>query len=994
VRRAIAHTADHVYNVELSSSQQVIARNIFLRLTELGEEGQDTRRRIQITELIPPGPAGESEQIQAVLLVLADARLITTGDGTVEVAHEALIREWPLLREWLTEGREGLRLHRHLTEASQEWELLGRDPGALYRGARLAQAVEWALENPQQQNSLEQAFIGASREAAEQEETEREAVRQRELEQAQELARVEAQHAEEQFRAAQGLRRRAMLLLGAVIIAVGLAAAALFFASQSRENASMAAIRQAEAEANAVLAQSQKATAEAEGQIRATAEFVAIQQRQMAEQQTTLTRSRELALAAINNLETNPELSILLSLEGLAVTHTLEAESALHRSLLASHLEDRLPAPYLPIRPSMTYSPDGSKLAYLVAAPNEITTTLVLEDQNNGTTLLQVEKPGWLGDQFHQVSIAFSPDGKMLVAGMSNDPELQFWDSATGKEIRSLDLIDNAATNACEWRFGKFQAGIYAVRFSPDGSWFGTVECDGGQMFVRARDATTGVPLFSTPFSGVPNPLAKVVISADGARIAGDPMIDGHVVVLDALSGEGLFRLKHNQGVDDKYENMLRAIAADPQSNRIATVGWGDVVRVWDANTGEQLQAIAVGSPEVWGVAFSPDGTQLATGSPDGKTRLWDIDTGKELLTLTGSNERIFDVLFHPDGESLIARDFSSAAIWDITPGHELFTLEENSTNNHLEISPGGDRLATADNEGHVKVLDAQTGEKLLDIPAHEGYVNWVNFSPDGSQIASASADGKVKTWDSKTGKLLSTLQDGSDAFFASMFNPKGGQLAAIGCCDPALNIWDVSTGEIITTIIRPEDVVWNGVTGIYDSSGERLFSDHIIWDAQTGEVLANLDVSLVEQDVTVADFSPDGRQIALGGYNGYLIFYDTNTGEAGQPIQAHSGPIWSMDYSPDGSRLATASVDGTVKLWDSSTGALQLTLGGYPQPVTGVVFSPDGRMLYTADNNGQVRGYILPIDELVSLAHSRLTRNFSQDECLNYRISPCPINP
>ncbi len=76
--------------------------------------------------------------------MLAVARLITTEKDTAEVAHEALIREWPTLREWLAEDREGLRIHRHLTEAAQEWTKMERDPGELYRGARLAQALEWA----------------------------------------------------------------------------------------------------------------------------------------------------------------------------------------------------------------------------------------------------------------------------------------------------------------------------------------------------------------------------------------------------------------------------------------------------------------------------------------------------------------------------------------------------------------------------------------------------------------------------------------------------------------------------------------------------------------------------------------------------------------------------------------------------------------------------------------------------------------------------------
>jgi hypothetical protein len=152
----------------------------FLTSDRVGEGTQDTRRRISTHELIPPGPAVDAEQIQTVLVKLADARLIITSEETVEVAHEALIREWPTLKEWLTADREGLRLHRHLTEAAQEWEVLERDPGALYRGTRLNQAVEWAMANPRALNAQEQSFLEASaRQLSEQ--TEREAARLREL---------------------------------------------------------------------------------------------------------------------------------------------------------------------------------------------------------------------------------------------------------------------------------------------------------------------------------------------------------------------------------------------------------------------------------------------------------------------------------------------------------------------------------------------------------------------------------------------------------------------------------------------------------------------------------------------------------------------------------------------------------------------------------------------------------------------------------------------
>ena len=135
-----------------------------------------------------------------------------TRSPTIEVAHEALIREWPRLRDWLDEDRDGLRLHRHLSEAAHDWELLERDSGALYRGARLAQAREWAEANSASLNGAERAFLAASTELEQHEAAEREAQRQRELKAALALAETQQQ-------AARRLRRRNRVIAAAGAVA-------------------------------------------------------------------------------------------------------------------------------------------------------------------------------------------------------------------------------------------------------------------------------------------------------------------------------------------------------------------------------------------------------------------------------------------------------------------------------------------------------------------------------------------------------------------------------------------------------------------------------------------------------------------------------------------------------------------------------------------------------------------------------------------------------
>ena len=159
VKKAIAQTAESVYD-KLTPSEQIIARGIFLCLTELGEGVQDTRRHVKLDELSQR--TGTQDSVANVLKTLTDARLVTTAQDSAEVAHEALIREWGTLRRWLDEDRDSLRLHRHLTESAQEWERGGKEASELYHGARLKGIQEWMKKHSEQLSLLEGEFLKAS----------------------------------------------------------------------------------------------------------------------------------------------------------------------------------------------------------------------------------------------------------------------------------------------------------------------------------------------------------------------------------------------------------------------------------------------------------------------------------------------------------------------------------------------------------------------------------------------------------------------------------------------------------------------------------------------------------------------------------------------------------------------------------------------------------------------------------------------------------------
>jgi transcriptional regulator with XRE-family HTH domain len=315
VRGAIAETAESIFTDKLNQTQQGLSRDIFLRLTELGQGTEDTRRRAALTELVHQ--PDDSAQTRMVLDILAEARLITLNEESVDVAHEALIREWHRLHDWLMQDRDGLRLHRHLTESARAWEASGRDLGELYRGARLAQIREWSAANPERLNEAERAFLSASNDQEQWEALERETQRQRELEAARILAETEQVRAEEQRRSANRLRMRNRLLTIVGSIAILLAVITGIFGMRSNQNANAAQNNAATAQTARENAFRAQVTAQAASK-QAIADF-------------TQSEAQRLAVEANNLILSNedPNLNALLAIRSLRMQYTSAGDAAL-----------------------------------------------------------------------------------------------------------------------------------------------------------------------------------------------------------------------------------------------------------------------------------------------------------------------------------------------------------------------------------------------------------------------------------------------------------------------------------------------------------------------------------------------------------------------------------------------------------------------------------------------------------------------------------------
>ncbi len=380
LRKALERHADAEF-AKLDETEKQLARTVFSGLIEIGRGRGDTKRTARLHELVPAG--ADAARVQALVRELADARLITTdereGQETVTLAHERLIDAWDWLRRLVDENRDAIALQNEIAQDAQEWETQTRDESYLYRGARLATAQEKLQQNKLVLNGLAQAFVETALAARDAERAARDAARQRELEQAQQLAAAQKQRAEEQISANKRLRQRALFLVAAFVLALLAIVAAGFFLVQSNANLQTA-------------------------------------------------RSRELAALAVNQLQIDPERALLIALRANEITRTLESENSLRQAISIAPITLR---GHTDVVWSATFSPDGSPDGRKIVTASGDNTAKVW-DATTGKELATLQ-----GHTNPVNSATFSPDSTKIVTA-SYDHTAKVWDATTGKELATL----------------------------------------------------------------------------------------------------------------------------------------------------------------------------------------------------------------------------------------------------------------------------------------------------------------------------------------------------------------------------------------------------------------------------------------------------------------------------------------------------------------------------------------------------------------------------
>jgi WD40 repeat protein len=880
VHGAVARLAEGTYD-RIPDGRKRLVRGVMLRL--VGEDEGDTpvRRRAPLSEL----ELERHDDVRDVLETLADSRLVTVSEGSVEVAHEALLREWPRLREWIEEDVRGRRLRRQVTRAAAEWDAAGRDESELYRGVRLAATLDWSTDHALDLNDLEREFVTESREAS---------VR-------------EARHA-------RRANRRLRALLAGVAVLLAAAVAGGIFAAVQRSQA-----RDAEA---AQLAQRLGAQALVEDDLDLSLllarQAVAIDDSPQTRGYLFATLQRSPAAIGImhgsgdtgylRGIDVSPDGETIAVVDADVGLLFFDARTYGQIGDAIEGPDWKVADPTLVHTEAVAYSPDGTAVALggngfviLVDPDTREHLAAVRVDgvptrmafTRDGTRLVAVESRGeggaasvvvrdastlrpigspirpdrfqgtYLAEFWSDPAIVLTPDDRSLVAA-SPAGELGWWDLGSGEQTRALEI----------------PRGRRALALSPDGRTAAIGLDTGIELIdVRTRAARrAGGVLTSAPLWLLFSPDGKTLVSTN---------LDGTATIWDAETVTPIEVLRgHSRAVQQPVFSR--------DGRTLYTASHDGTAIAWDMSGSRRLghgftftEDAGAEFPDWRPGVFSPDGQLIAVGLASEGIGLWDARTLEAAGTpLRGTEGEVTSLAFGQDGRTLVAvSEAGSATTWDVESRSlrkPAFAIDSYAVG--VSMSADGTTFATAGGNG-VTLSDVTTGAALASIGGG-GAAGAVAFSPTEPLVAfareglRAAGDGDAEIWSVPEGspvRILSPVGGGEDYFlgWAVAFSPDG-RLVASPRDNRSVGIWDVRTGELVREI-----------------------------DPNVGAAVLAL------------DFSPDGRTLAVAGGDSFASLWDVATGAQVGPRLTAGGRGSMIDLSPDGRRLLETHANGKGAVWD-----------------------------------------------------------------------------
>ncbi len=644
---------------------------------------------------------------------------------------------------------------------------------------------------------------------------------------------------------------------------------------------------------------------------------------------------------------------------------------------------------------SLAFSPDGLMLAATTGDQNTVLVWDVKTNQKKYT--FSAKKPAGL---------AFSPDGTWLAAGQTDGLTL-VWDLKTGK---------SQTLTAPGSRSADYSSIYTSVAFSPDGKLLVTCANAGDSVFVwdvqtwQQRNILSASSPESVAFSPDGSVLA-VASSANMSSMSGNSVLLP-VLVFDVQTGEELAvlqaHMRYVRSVAFSADGTVLASASDdgtvvlwsipPAAVQAATptvaaptatlpavtvapgapqptvaavaptpapvalvptaLPAAKALPVISPANATQVQPVArLGRGAINGLAWSPDGKTIALAGGIG---VWFVDPANPSAPprLVATKNSVASVAFSPDSSLLAAGGDTGAWLLDMKTEQPAVQFQDRSGITSVAFSPDGTLVATGSWDDTAQLWDVKTGQSVATLKGHTDGVLGVAFSPDGALLATGSYDQTVLLWDIKTHRSIATLKGLLFEVWRVAFSPDGALVAALDY--NTFRVWDVKTGQ-------PKFDSGNGGGGgrdlAFSPDGKTLavagYSGIQLWGVKVGRPTGNPLSPNSPAESSGMTFSPDGALLALARQNGTLEFWDVKLGKVKATVQNHTGEIYWLGFSPDGQLLKAGGWSfNSTALWDLKTGQQKKVFQLYG-PDT-VVFSPDESILAAIDSKDFVYTILL----------------------------------